>query len=396
MSMFRIFMLVLIAVAAIVTPLGLYEGLVGHTESTSQAFHSIEDPSTFGLGTPPRTTASGTWSRICGYASPYVCPNSPNKLLEFKNATGSFIHSDYYDSKIPQNVIEVLESGLVNFDPSVSGPFDIQYRSYIQSELDTDGRGIAIDNGTVPYTKGTYQSLSTQVLSDSFLAVDGLVIDMKNGGIGFRKHSAPSPRTYGSTWSEDLLFTSPETVCVNTNITLDFRIAATNQESSAVGGGEVFGLNLTDHGGFVDINRRYPFWERGDTQKDPKLWLRAYKAAWLNNALTMAFMNVTSINNETTQLKAFSYLNSTMNKTFPLSYPDGKMANSMMTIRPSSLRMGTGFGEYIEGTDEAPNDNYTFSGFSKSPRTAIYANPFNISASFGLNRYYNNFSSAGR
>lgn len=401
MAAFRIFLLVLIALAAIVTPLGLYEGLVGRTEPTSQAFHYIKDPSTFGLGTPPRTAASGTWSRICGYASPYVCPNSPNKLTEFENATGSFVQSDYYDSKIPWKVVNVLESGLSHFEPSVSSAFDIQYRSYVQSEIDNDGRGIPIDNGTIPYTKGTYQPLSTQVLGDSYMTVEGLILDMKNGGIGFRKHSAPSPRTYGSSWSEDLLFTSPDTVCVDTNLTLDFIIPATMLESSAAGfgTGEAFRLNLTDRGGFVDINQTYPEWERGDTQQNPELWLRAYKAAWLNNALSMAFMNVTNISNDTTQLRAFSYLKSTMNKTFPLHYPNGELAIRLMSIRPSSLQLASSFGGYLDGLDVGQSNVSTIGnsttqyGFSSKP--PIYGNPFNISTSLGARYFYNNFTDAG-
>lgn len=398
MSVFRIFMLVLIAIAAIVTPLGLHEGLVSQTESQSQAFHYIEDPSTFGLGTPPRTPASGKWSRICGFASPYVCPNSPNKVLEFENATGSYISTDYYDSKIPQKIIEVFESGLARFEPSVSSSFDIQYRSYVQSEIDNDGIGTPIDNGTNPYTKGTYQPLSTQVLSDSYLAVEGLIVDMKNGGIGFRKHSAPSPSTYGSGWSEDLLFTSPETVCVDTNLTLDFMIPATKRELSA-GGGQAFRLNLTDRGGFVKLNQTYPEWKRGDTQQNPELWLRAYKAAWLNNALSMAFMNVTNINNETTSLKAFSYLNSALNKTFPLHYPDGELASSMMNIRPSSLQVATSFGGYLDNTDIGQSNISTFGNETKEynfpSKPPIYKNPFNISISMSGRRLYNNFTDAG-
>ena len=394
-------MLALIAVAAIVTPLGLYEGLVGQVESSSQSFHYLEDPSTFGLGTPPRTTASGTWSRICGFAAPYVCPNSPNKLIDIENATGSYVQADYYDSKIPQRVIDVFESGLTNLDPSVSSAFDIQYRSYVQSEIDNDGRGIPIDNGTVPYTKGTYQPLSTQILSDSYLAVEGLIVDMKNGGIGFRKHSAPSPSTYGSTWSEDLLFTSPDTVCVDTNLTLDFIIPATQQELLAAGSGaRAFRLNLTDRGGFVNLNHTYPAWKRGDTQKNPELWLRAYKAAWLNNALSMAFLNVTNVNNQTTSLKAFSYLNSTLNKTFPLHYPSGEPAGRMKSFRPSTLQVAASFGGYLDNTDVGQSNISTIGNTtteSKFPsKLPIYPNPFNISTSVSGRHFYNNFSDAGK
>jgi hypothetical protein len=398
MSCFRIFMLVLIAIAAIVTPLGLYEGLVAELSSTSQAFHYIQDPSTFGLGTPPRTAASGTWSRICGAFSPYVCPNSPNKLNEFENVTGSFVSSEYYSSKIPSDIIEGLHSGLADFGPSVAGPFDIQYRSYIQSALDVDGRGIPIDNGTEPYTKGTYQPISTQVLSDSYLVVEGLIVDMKNGGIGLRNHSAPPPRQYGSSWSEDLLFASPDTVCVDTNLTLDFVIPSTTLESTSPG--SAFRLNLTDRGGFVNLNQTYPIWNKGDPQQSPELWLRAYKAAWLNNALSMAFMNITNIANETSHLKAFSYLNSTMNKTFPLHYPDGEAASRMISVKPNALQVSASFGNYLDNLDVGQSNTSTYGNSTRyynfTAKPPIYANPFNISTGFTGSRMYDNFSSAGR
>ncbi|KAH6639209.1 hypothetical protein C7974DRAFT_127518 [Boeremia exigua] len=385
MSAFRIFMLVLIAVAAIVTPLGLYEGIVGETESSLPAFHYLEDKSTYGFGTPPRTAISGTWSRICGFTYPIACPNSLNNITYSQNTSGDFLFYDYYDSRIPADVVNAFQSGLVDHEPSVSSSFDIQYRSYIQSELDLDGMGPTIDNGTNPYTRGTYQPLSTQILSDSYLAVEGLIVDMKNGGIGFRKHSAPSPRTYGSSWSEDLLFTEPETVCVDTNLTLEFQIPATTNEKAAAGINEVFKLQLTDRGGFVNLIPEYPAWDRADTQQAPELELRAYKAAWINNALSMAFMNVTNVRTNDTDVKAFSYLHSTMNKTFPLSFPDGKQANDLLTIQASSFQVATAFGGYLDDADQGrsnksssgnSSDEYNFQSFPP-----LYPNPFRIKRS---------------
>lgn len=401
-SAFRVFMLVLIAVAAIVTPLGLYEGIVGETESSSPVFHYVEDRSTFGYGTPPRTAASGTWSRICGFAYPIVCPNSPNNITYSRNASGNFLHYDYYDSTVPASVIDVFQSGLIDQEPSVSSTFDIEYRSYIQSEVDMDGMGPIIDNGTTPYTQGSYQPLSTLVLSDSYLAVEGLVVDMKDGGIGFRRHTAPSPRTHGSSWSEDLLFAEPETVCVDTNLTLEFQIPLTTEEKAATGLGEVMNLHLTDRGGFVNLKPEYPVWDRADTQQTPELQLRAYKAAWINNALSMAFMNITNVRIGNTGPKAFSYLRSTLNQTFPLSYPNGKQANSLFNIKPSSFQIATRFGGYLDDADKGRSNKsgignssteYSFPSFPP-----LYTNPFGIQSSckYATNESCLGFSLAGK
>jgi hypothetical protein len=392
-------MLVLMAVAAIVTPLGLYDEIGPESDPVHQTFHYIEDKSTVGFGTPPRTNETGVWARICGYTLPYACPNSPNKLFEFENSTGGYIEVEgWYNSRIPQNVIDIFQSGLKNLEPTVSGPWDIQYRSYSKSELDTDEIGIPIDNGTRPYVKGKFRPLSSLILSDAIVPIEGLVVDMKNGGIGFRNHSAPPHQPYGNTWAEDILFITPETICVDTNLTLDFMIPMTTKQSLALGSNTAFRLNLTDHGGFVELNHTYPLWEKTDPQAHPDMWYRAYKAAWLSNALNMAFMNITNIANDTTRIKAFQYLNSTLNKTFPLHYPDGKTASTMFSIQPGALKISTNWGTYLDGLDKGISNistignittNYSFP--SKEP---LYANPFNITTQFSMNGP-SNFSSAG-
>ena len=385
-TIFRKLLLVLIAVAAIVTPLGLYEGIVPERGSVRQTFHYIDDKTTVGFGTSPRTNETRTWSRICGYLTPYACPNSPNKLTKFKNSTGIYLELEgWYDSRIPQNVIDAFQSGLQNLEPTVSGPWDIEYRSYTKSALDTDGIGIPIDNGTRPYIKGKFRQLSSPILSDTISTIEGLIVDMKNGGIGFRNHSAPPPLSYGSTWSEDILFITPETVCVDTNITLDFMIPATTEELS-IADNYIFRLNITDRGGFAQLNHTYPHWEKTDTQTHPDLQFRAYKAAWLSNALTMAFMNITNFANDTTGIKAFRYLNSALNKTFPLHYKDGEMVTALFHVSPSTLRISTYWGDYLEGSDKRVSNVSTFGNITTThpfpSKEPLYANPFNITLRF--------------
>lgn len=41
--------------------------------------------------------------------------------------------------------------------------------------------------------------ISSNILADEYLAVEGLVADVKNGGIGFRNYSAPPRTPYCST-----------------------------------------------------------------------------------------------------------------------------------------------------------------------------------------------------
>lgn len=204
---------------------------------------------------------------------------------------------------------------------------------------------------------------------------------MKNGGIGFRNHSAPAFRPYGSTWTEDLLFVVPDTVCVDTNLTLDFVIARTRSEE-LLAKNTVYKPELVDRGGFVNLNKTYPSWVIGDVQSNPSLWYRAYRGAWLQNAYTMAYMNVTTFNNETTKTKAFSYLNSTLEKTFPLYYSDGKTASSVF-LKPNSLSFAALWGEILTGTSEGISNFSKFSNttYNFTSSLPIYTNPFRIGSS---------------
>jgi ABC-type phosphate transport system permease subunit len=47
-SLFNTFMLVLIAITAVATPLGLYEGIAAETASSDITFHYIRDPTPMG------------------------------------------------------------------------------------------------------------------------------------------------------------------------------------------------------------------------------------------------------------------------------------------------------------------------------------------------------------
>lgn len=382
MSFFRTFILVLIAVAAVVTPLGLYEGIVAEPASNASVFHYIKDTTPIGFGTPPRDS-NNTWSRLCGAFLLVPCPNDENAatVIDNKSMISVDYRDEWYSSVVPEKVVDVFQSGTEGFEDSVSSSFDIQYRSYTRSEIDDNGKGPIIDNGTARNI-GNYQPLSSILLNDAIMAVEGLVVDMKNGGVGFRNHSAPTWKEYGSTWSEDLLFVVPETVCVDTNLTIDFSVPRTRSESQAAESG-IFRPSIVDRGGFVNLNKTYPRWDIGDVQANPNLWYRAYRAAWLRNAYTMAYMNVTNLSNQTTGVKAFSYLNSTLNQAFPLYFPSNESASSL-SLNAQSLTVATDFGEHLMGTEGLSNRSTTgntTTEYKFASKLPIYTNPFSINRS---------------
>ncbi|KAK6535729.1 hypothetical protein TWF694_002178 [Orbilia ellipsospora] len=370
----------LVSVAAIVTPLGLYEAVSpARRPITSEPFHYIPDKSPMGLGTPPR--GNNTWSRICSAGFyPVTCPNSPGNLTttEYPNGT-VLIQGDWYDSHIPQDVIDVFQSGLKTMSASVSSIFDIQWRFTTQQAVNDYHDTIPIDNGTA-YTVSSFQQITSYILSDAIMPIEGLIVDMKSGGIGFLNHSAARWRPYGSTWTEDILFIVPETQCVDTNLTLDFRIPGKTSEGTP---GEVSDLVLTDRGGFANFIPDYPEWDRGDTQDNPGLWFRAYKAAWLNNAYSMAFMNVTNIRNQSDpKSEPFTYIHSTIGKRFPLNRNGTTVP--LLDLHPNSLKSSTSFGDYLQDTDkpvEGSNPSNDTLGLNVTTpyQPALYPNPFHIS-----------------
>jgi hypothetical protein len=381
-SFFKKFMLMLLAVTAIVTPLGLHEGIVADPAKENVAFHYVRDTTPMGYGTSPRIETS--WSRVCGAFDVLPCVNDDNEASTSRNSTTIQVNftKNWYDSRISQQVVDVFQSGVPDLGATFSGPFDIQFRSYVESVVDdlnrTMSSGPLIDNGTVR-TVGIYQPLSSLVLSDDLLAVEGLIVDMKNGGIGFRNHSAPSFSPFGSAWSEDLLFIVPETVCVDTNLTFDFQVARTRSEED-LARGRMFKPEIVDHGGFVNLNTTPPMLEDKDVQADPHLYQRAFLGAWLQNAFSMAYLNVTNVPNRTTGAKGFDYRNSEFGRRFPLYFPNGKTAG-ILSVRPKSLSIVTSWGDFLDGTGEWLNQSsYNNGTYKMSSWAPIYPNPFRVSS----------------
>lgn len=375
----KIVLAILVAIAAIVTPMGLYETIVVSDSPTPSAFHYVEDESPFGQGTPPRTDM--TWSRFCGAHTLVACPNSFSNVTFFSNSTGNYYNVRKYDTQVPKYVVDAFQSGLSDFNKSVSSIFDIQARYYSWSRESEEPDPKEPNNGT-KYPVSAFRPIQSLVLEDQVTLVEGLIVDMVNGGIGFRNHSAPPLDGYGSKWSEDILFIEPESQCVDTNLTIDFMIPQYYSDTSTMSN-----LVLTDHGGFANLITEYPAVNVYDAQHHPNLRDRAYKAAWMNNAYSMAFMNVTSIKNQSDpDSRAFEYLNSTVGRRFPLMYSNST-STTPMTFDPYSLETSTLFGYYLSGLDRGVEGFNSTSIFNTSenytvpPRPALYSNPFKITQS---------------
>jgi hypothetical protein len=336
----------LIAIAGIITPLGLYSA-VAPASNVVPTFYYAKDLSAFGISTPPRSNLS--LARTCssghGFAQgPAACPYTNDLVIEtgFGNGTVSFDFPHDLTTDVPDILREIYGSGTAGLRTTVSNYFDIEYRLY--STVTSKYR----NNGSV-FLVGAFRQMDSIILNDNVQPVEGLIVDTKNGGVGLRNHTLPADIGRGAAWEEDLLFIEPDTVCVDTNLTLDFTVSAD------ISGDFAQNISLVDRGGFANLNKTYPFYDRDNGQQDPDLKGRAYKAAWMNNAWTMLYLNVTNSKNETSGLKSFSYLNSTVGKEFPLEY------SSLMQY--DALGISSDFGNYLNLLGGDGGD---------------YPNPFNI------------------
>jgi hypothetical protein len=228
-----------------------------------------------------------------------------------------------------------------------------------------------INNGS-DFLIGDYRQLTSLLLNDKIEAVEGLIVDTHNGGIGFRNHSIPvGALAYGAEWTEDILFIQPETQCVDTNLTFDFLLPNVSGLSYT----SMDAPSLTDRGGFKNIDRNYEWWHLEDlgnnTQETLDLRERAYKAAWLNNGLTMLFMNVTG---DTIGLgDRFSYIDSFIGKQFPLIDIRSDYNSSSYSINFKAIETTPIFGHYLSTL--LPD---TYRVTKPISNISLYKNPYNV------------------
>lgn len=344
-------------IAGVVTPLGLYDALEPSDDSTIPKFEYRADTSAFGLSTPPRSNLP--FNRLCQttfanntFISPLApCPYSDKELIvQWNGTTLTFDYPNGYNNTLPAILHNIYSSGTGSEPTTVSNFFDIQWRQY--SRTIQGSYQIKPGNGS-EYLYGTYGAIVPLFLDERYYVVEGLVVDTKTGAVGFRNHSVPAGDQFrhGAVWSEDLLFIEPETRCVDTNLTLEFTLSATGQS----GFREFF---LVDNGGFVNLNQTYPFYDHDNAQNNPDIQARAYKAAYLHNAWSMAYLNVTSLS------PSWRYLNSTLGQKYPM-----RIENNPLNYRLPRL---SGFipNWLLPGT----------LGGSGSGLNVTYPNPYNVTA----------------
>jgi hypothetical protein len=96
------------------------------------------------------------------------------------------------NSTIPTNVTEICTSGSSNTS-TVSSLFDIQYRSW------TNPSNYIVNFVNKTFLGEDFRTLESLVTHDRIELVEGLIVDTKSGGVGYRNHTIPVDLEYGGT-----------------------------------------------------------------------------------------------------------------------------------------------------------------------------------------------------
>ena len=140
----------LIAIASVVTPLGLHEAVVAVGVSR-ESFVYVRDPGPFGFATPDRSELGLT--RRCGYLNPKRCPGSRFPYIQTGNdSIGSIDLPWGYYGRIQRERYEYFASSLNQASDTIAGLWDIEWRSYSYKEDKSD---IPMNNGS-RYLTGRY------------------------------------------------------------------------------------------------------------------------------------------------------------------------------------------------------------------------------------------------
>ncbi|CZR67642.1 uncharacterized protein PAC_17541 [Phialocephala subalpina] len=342
--------LILLIGVSIIAPIGLYSALsIG--PSILVDFQYAPDTSPMSLGTPSRDNYNA--SRLCGFLSPQNCPGQAHGWTFWNNDTmglGKNLTEDaYVSSVVPQNITDIFCSGSVGNRSYVAGALDIQYRSYIVAAENVTEGYPTIDDGR-KRTQSAFIIYQSLILNDAFDVVEGLIVNSKTGGVGFRNHTLPTDPAKGCSGRR---VCSGLSLSQSANLTVGYIIP--NQGTI-----DVEDMFLTDRGGFVNLTHDWPFVDFNDSQARPELYARAYRGAILNNFNLMKYFNETrnktSLGKTYNQFDTGAYVWLQPNQIKIESFPKGPYipgiggllpshANSSIYSNTSILTRGFGGGD---------------------------------------------------
>ena len=274
----------LLILAGVLTPIGLREEIVPR-HSQAVPFQYVRDESPWGRVTMPRPNAP--FSRYCEWGAVLNCPGQYQGVYMNETEPGTFSsvstdENSTINTTMPANFTEMFESAASSMGDTRAGLFDIQYRRWAWNHDDI------VDFGR-PIVRGETIYIGTLIPQNRILLTEGLIVDMRDQpGVGFRNHTIPIGLAHGGNWVEDILFVEPVTQCVDTNLSVEYRLE--DKIDSFTDNGTFY---LVDRGAFVDLDEDAMITRPWNDNQTLDLFGRAYRAARQHNVLAARQINVT-------------------------------------------------------------------------------------------------------
>lgn len=252
----------LMTLTGIVTPLGLKDTAI-LKPAQNQSMLYIQDFGPLGLATTPRR--GYLEGRLCSGWPSVACIGSP---LQVNN--GSY------------NVLSGINANVTSKFTSPTGTqssLNMQYRQYSMQI----NPGV---NNDQAMPVGILANLQSFILSNTTSAAEGIVIDMTNTpGIGMIQHTFPS-NGEGGGWFRDVLWLEPITQCIDTNLTIQYKISS--DLTTPVANSTV----LVDKGGLFNLTTKQPN-PYNDSISYIDLAHHAYTGAVWGNLAVLRAINIT-------------------------------------------------------------------------------------------------------
>lgn len=193
--------IIFLAAVSVVTPLGLYDA-ISQSNYDDTRFEYAADTTSMGKATPSRDGYRP--GRTCGQGNFELnCPGQAAGWEFYLNGTEHWMRNlttdPYISTVIASNITEIFSSGLSGDRLNAAGAFDIEYRSFIvaadprpNSTLFADPDRIPINYDQYrPRTRGKFHTFQTYILNEDYETIEGLIVNSKTGGVGFRNHTIP-------------------------------------------------------------------------------------------------------------------------------------------------------------------------------------------------------------
>lgn len=209
---------VLVTIAGIVAPVGLSrQDEISETTFVAFVYH-LDNSSSFGPATSPREDIA--CNRQFGAAviplSKAMAPTlpCPGQDVVYAETPISYTGGRIYNISISKALQRIFSSA--TNASTVAGAFDMQPRNY--------DLWVKLGVNNSQYVGGIADAYQSVLMGNTVQAIEGLIVDSRpgNAAVGLRNHTLPQTNGQQARWIEDLLYIEPETMCVDTNLTLNF------------------------------------------------------------------------------------------------------------------------------------------------------------------------------